>query len=154
MLVTMTRNEFESFEPRALIWACIEPTIGQVKAKSFEVKAQVSAQLSARQQALLMFQIMYGHTQFQQGLEAIGIAELFGVIPYLPGQSRIWSSLKSSMRYFGDDAMLKLLEQMESHYFEADAEWHVADIDRKFQKPISQLDALFHDVMPAALLSM
>jgi hypothetical protein len=158
MLVTMTREKFNSLDSAALIWACIEPTIQQIKAKSLEVKAQVSAQLTAGQQALLMFQILYGHTRFQLGQKPIGTAELYGLIPYLPGQSRIWSSLRSAMGYFKDDAMQHLLEKMESLYLEAEiqhngTEWYSqwTDPESEFRVPIDQLDATFQEIMPSTI---
>ena len=158
MLVTMTREKFNSLDSTTLIWACIEPTIQQIKAKSFEVKAQVSAQLTAGQQALLMFQILYGHTRFQLGQPPVGTAQFFGLIPYLPGQSSIWSSLKSAMGYFGDNAMQRLLEKMESLYLEVEikqsgieqrSQW--TDPESEFNPLIEQFNETLQEIMPSTI---
>jgi hypothetical protein len=156
MLVTMKRQVFDSLEPVALAWACIEPTIQQIYGKDFHVKSQVYAQLTTGQRALLMFHVLYGHTPN-------GVAEFYSLIPYLPGQSAIWAELKAGMSYFGEDAMLRLLEEMEEVYSILEArkqqegtEWRdvgAKDLedDPELLVSIDRLDANYHQIAPATL---
>jgi hypothetical protein len=61
MLVTMKRQAFDSLDPAALGWACIEPTLQQVHGISPTVKSQVLAQLTSGQRALFLFRVLYDH---------------------------------------------------------------------------------------------
>jgi hypothetical protein len=156
MVVTMKRQDFDSLEPVALAWACIEPTIQQIYGKDFQVKSRVYDHLTTGQRALLMFHVLYGHTPN-------GVAEFYSLIPYLPGQSAIWAELKAGMNYFGEDAMLRLVEEMEEVYSILEArkqqegtEWRdvgVMDLenDPELLKSIDRLDANYHQIAPATL---
>jgi hypothetical protein len=106
MLVTMKRKDFEALNDVSLIWTCIEPTIQQVRGKNFVVKSDVYAQLSTGQRALLMFQMLYGHT-------SNGVEEFYSHLSYLLLNKGVWSQLKNGMRYFGDYDMIQVLEKVE-----------------------------------------
>lgn len=110
MLVTMKQQVFGSLDDDSLIWACIEPTIQKIRGKDFSVKGNVYTELSVGQRALLMFQIIYGHT-------SNGITEFYCLVPYLPSGRGIWQELKKGMQYFGSYSMLKLLGEMERDYY-------------------------------------
>lgn len=105
MLVTIKQKDFEAFEDASLIWACIEPTIQQVRGKSFTIKSEVYVTLTPGQRALLMFQMLYGHT-------TNGIETFFSHLAYLLSNQGVWSQLKKGMEYFGDQDMVQILEKM------------------------------------------
>ena len=109
MLVRMERQTFEAMDDASLLWACIEPTIRQIRGRNPAVKTDAYAQLSAGQRALLMFQILYGHS-------TSGVAEFYCLVPHLPSKEGIWGELKAGMRYFGDRSMVELLGEMEAGY--------------------------------------
>ena len=106
MLVKIRRNDFEVLNDVSLIWACIEPTIQLIRGKNFIVKSEVYAHLTTGQQALLMFQVLYGHT-------TKGIEEFYSHLSYLLSNKGVWSQLKNGMQYFGDYEMLHILEKMD-----------------------------------------
>lgn len=109
MLVTMKRPVFDTLDDVALGWACIEPTIQQIRGKELNVKSQVYAQLTAGQRGLLMFWVLYGHARN-------GVAQFYSEVEYLLAHADLWSELKLGLSYFGDDAMLRLIEKMEGVY--------------------------------------
>ena len=110
MLVAMNHQVFDSLDEVSLIWACIEPTIQKIRGKNFAIKADAYTHLTIGQQALLMFQILYGHT-------SIGVTEFYCLIPYLPSKGGIWQELKKGMQHFEDYSMLQLLSKMERDYY-------------------------------------
>ncbi|SDM85477.1 DMP19 family protein [Acetanaerobacterium elongatum] len=106
MLVTIKQGDFESLNDVSLIWACIEPTITQIRGKSYIVKSEAYATLNPGQRALLMFQVLYGHT-------SNGIEEFYFHLSYLLSNKDVWSQLKKGMQYFEDFDMLQILEDMD-----------------------------------------
>lgn len=109
MLVSVNQQAFDTLDDASIIWTCIEPTIQKIRGKNIAIKTDSYADLSAGQRALLMFQIMYGHT-------STGVMEFYNLVPYLPSKSGIWQELKKGMQYFGDRSMLQLLSEMEKDY--------------------------------------
>lgn len=108
MLGMIDRRVFDSLEENALIWACIHPLIHEIRGKDPIIKTEAYSSLTKGQRALLMFQILYGHTSG-------GAAEFFGRADMLAIKG-IWAEMQKSMRYFGDEAMLSLLMEMEEVY--------------------------------------
>lgn len=53
-----------------------EPTIQQVRGKNFVVKSEVYSHLTTGKRALLMFQMLYGHT-------SKGVEEFYSHLSYL-----------------------------------------------------------------------
>jgi len=109
MLITMKRQMIDSLDDHALPWACIEPVIQQIRGKNFMMKSQVYIQLTTGQRALLMFQVLYGHTHN-------GIAEFYDHTSYFLAEPGIWDQFKDGMKYFGENTMLQLIEEMEEMY--------------------------------------
>lgn len=143
MRVAINRHEFDTLESNTLAWACIEPVIQQIYAKDFTVKAQVYAQLTVGQRALLMFKMLHGHTNY-------GVTEFFDLIPHLPGQSQVWGELQSGMVYFGDEAMLHLLQKMEQVYHALKTGKQHAD-DLEFRAAVESLNERYFEVAPLTL---
>lgn len=153
MLVTMKRQAFDSLDPAALGWACIEPTLQQVHGISPTVRSQVLAQLTPGQRALFLFRVLYDHV-------GDSAADLYCWVSYLLSEAKKWSAIKAGSRYFGDDAMLHLLEEieglLEARHQEGDAlrrdalPWDLDD-DPELFASISQLNATFHEIVPTTL---
>ncbi len=153
MLVTMKRQVFNSLDHAALIRACTEPTLQQIRAKHPTVKSQVLAQCTPGQQALVMFLVLYNHA-------GDSAADLYCWVSYLLREPNTWSAIKAGSRYFGDGAMLQLLEEiegvLEARHHQADAgrrdvlPWDL-DNDPELLASISQLNATFHEIAPTTL---
>ncbi len=130
MLTSMNRETFGRMDDESLIWACIEPTIRQIRGKNHSVKFEAYEGLTEGQRALLMFQIMYGHSKS-------GVTEFYAIVPHLPSGNGIWVELKKSMRYFGDLSMLQLLSELEGDYGP--------------RSSVDKNNALFFEALPAAI---
>jgi hypothetical protein len=150
MLTRMERQHFDSLDDESLIWECIEPVIRQIRGKSVAIKREAASHLTSGQQALLMFQVLYGHSC--RG----GITELFSSLSYLLDSKGIWQELKDAMDYFHIAPMVTLLNDMQSAYFSQENN-NSSSNDR--QEPwnaavIQKLDAELNIALPVALKSV
>lgn len=149
MLITIKREKFDSLDDSALPWACIEPVVQQIRGKSFNIKSQVYTQLTDGQRALLMFQVIYGHTRN-------GINEFFDHTSYFLSEQGVWGQFRNGMKYFNEKEMLQLIEEIERFY-------QIVQ-DEKYQKPefncgnephfkntIKQIDNKLKEIMPLSL---
>ena len=153
MVVTMKRQVFNSLDHATLASTCIEPTLQQLHGINPVVRSQVYAQLTPGQLALFMFRVLYDHAGNSAG-------DLYCWVSYLLGESQRWSAIKAGSRYFGDDSMLQLLEEievlLEARYQHEDVEqrdalpWDLDD-DPDLFASISQLNATFHEIAPTTL---
>lgn len=156
MLVTMRREMFESLDNAALAWACIEPTIQQIRGKPVKLKQQVYARLSGGQRALLMFWVLTGHAQH-------GVLQFYSEVSYLLAQADIWQEMKAGMGYFGADDMVRLIEEMEALYraleanpLPGDTVWHGAPAEGglgnqpELLAAVDRLDIMLRKIAPAA----
>jgi hypothetical protein len=107
MLVTMKRQVFDSLDPAALAWECIGPIALPLRGKHPTVKSRVYAQLTAGQQALFVVQVFQNHAGEEAG-------DLYCWVSTLLRDPQAWAAIKAGVRYFGDEAMLHLLEQIEN----------------------------------------
>ncbi len=114
-MITIKRKDFETLNDVSLIWTCIGPTITQIRGKDFVVKSEAYAPLNPGQRALLMFQVLYGHS-------SNGVEEFFSHLSYLLINKGVWSQLKKGMKYFGDYDMAQILEKMDIVYQSLKAE--------------------------------
>ena len=156
MLVTVEQKDFEALDDISLIWTCIGPTIQQIRGKSFAVKSEVYAPLNPGQRALLMFQILYGHT-------SNGVEEFYSHLAYLLSNRGVWSQLKKGMQYFGDHGMVQILEKMdtvfqslETEEFEEAREQHNVlitgtDKNAELYAAISLLNKSFSAALPLSV---
>ena len=99
------KQAFDSYGDEALTWACIGPMLIQVRAKSMEVKGQLYKQLTEGQRALMMFHVFYGHAKHSA-------SELYAWTAHLLSEGESWEHVLSSLRYFGDDQLLELVERV------------------------------------------
>ncbi len=140
MLITMTREAFEGLDDMPLIWACIEPTIRQIRGKNPSVKLDAYAGLTKGQQALLMFQILYGHTL--QGVESFFLYQ-----SYMLTEKGAWPQMESGMRYFGASEMARFLDEMRAGY----EEYEKNPKDAASLAALEGLDARLRENLPAAI---
>lgn len=100
----MDRNTFHTLSDERLGWACMEPTFQQIRAKSPEVKNEAISHLGGGQKALCMFRILYGHS-------SNSAEEYYGWICYLLDQPGYWEGVLEGLRFYGDKALIELLEE-------------------------------------------
>lgn len=154
MLVTMKRQIFDSLDPAALGQACIEPILRPLHGINPDAKAQLSTQLTPGQRAQFMFVALYNHVG-----EAAG--DLYCWVSYLlRKEPKTWLATRAAARYFGDDAMLQLLEEieglLEARHQQGDTEerdalpWDL-DEDPEFFASMNQLNVRFHEIAPTTL---
>lgn len=105
MLVVMKREQFDSFERDQLGRACIEPVLHKVRGKNPEVKAQVYQQLSLGQRALFMFHVLHDHAHGS-------VTEFTCWIAHTLEEFSYWIGIQAGLRYFGQEGMLGLLDEM------------------------------------------
>lgn len=102
-LVAMTKQDFDSMDNERLTWACVEPTLLQIRGKNMTVKAQALAQLTKAQQALCMFRVLYDHAKNSA-------SEYYSWISYLLDNASYWTGVMGGLRFYGDTTMLQLLD--------------------------------------------
>lgn len=108
MLVTLNRREYEALSDAALIRACLDATIREIRGRDFKIKSQVYQRLESGQRALLMFQMLYGHSES-------GVTGFF-CLSYILSQASVWQELRHGAGYFGDYTLLNLIGEMEQVY--------------------------------------
>lgn len=146
MLIRMKRADFYSFNDNDLGWACIEPVIQKIRGRDLNIKSQVYAQLTRGQKALLMFFVLYGHSNK-------GIIQFYNEMGYLIKNVDIWSELKSASAYFDDESLLKILKEMEKMYYILQKQQmenygiEINNLDPELQKDINLLNERFHKVI-------
>lgn len=151
MLVTMKRPVFDSLDHAALVWACIEPTIEQIRGKDLTVKSKVYKQLTTGQRALLMFWFLYGHARWT--------AEFYWIVSYYISELKVWSGIKNGIRYFGDEAMFRIYEEIEgvlearSQEIGESREVSVLDLDDdpKLFTTVDRIHEMYHKITPETI---
>jgi hypothetical protein len=143
MLVTIRRTTFGTLDARSLAWLCIEPAIQLTRAKNISIKSQIYNQLTAGQQALYMFWVLYGHG-------GNGVIQFYAQIEYLLAQVDIWSQLRDAFTRFGDNKMVQLVGEMEAVYCALVLRNPVGDL-ADVQATIRRLDATYGQRIPVAL---
>jgi hypothetical protein len=157
MLVRIKIKDFEILNDSSLIWTCVEPTILKIRGKNFVVKSEAYSQLNTGQRALLMFQILYGHT-------STGVEEFYAHQSYLLSNKKVWSQMKNGMQYFEDSDMLKILEQMDNLFQRLETEAFnenreqqnasIADLDRKVElsESINLINKSLREILPFTII--
>jgi hypothetical protein len=90
MTIQMKREEFEALDDRALVWACVEPIISRIRGRSPDIKSGVYQTLTPDQQALVLFQIYYGHSR--------SAAELYWFTCEYLSQPELWGRIKETVK--------------------------------------------------------
>ncbi len=156
MLVTMKQQEFNALDPITLAQACIEPTLQQLHAiLPPPARWQIISQLTPGQQALFLFHVLYDHA-------GDSAADLYICVLQLLREPHKWSAIKASSRYFGDDSMFQLLEQLESTLQARQQQesteqpalpWDL-DHDPQLNTALAQLNSKYHEIAPDSLKLM
>ncbi len=148
MFITVKRKDFETLNDVSLIWTCIEPAILQARGKSFTIKSEVFANLTAGQRALFMFQVLYGHI-------SKGVEEFYSHLSYLLSNKGVWLQLIEGMKYFRDYDMVKILEKMDLVFKEI-AQQHnalIVSIDKntELSASMSLINRSLSDTLPSTI---
>lgn len=152
-LVTMKKQDFDSLSDERLGWACIEPTFQQIRGKNMSVKTQVISKLTMGQQALCMFRAMYDHAKNSA-------AEYYCWLSHLMDQPGYWAGVTDSLRFFGDDSMILLLEETKeslgARNLKLGIQWSNAalkdlDHDQELLREVHLLFDRFQDISPDSL---
>lgn len=139
---TIKRQAFDTLDDKQLIWACIEPTINEIRGRDYAAKAKEYTKLNPGQRALLAVQVIYGHT-------TSGAMEFYNHLAYLLPHPGVWSMLKSGAQYFGDDSLLHLLSEMEAFYRQI--EKGIRTDAPELEAIINQLDKSLNKQMPLTI---
>lgn len=152
-LVAMKQKDLDTLSDERLGWACMEPTFQLIRGKSPLIKSQVISQLTEGQKALCMFRVMYDHSRNSEG-------EYYAWISYLQELPGYWTGVMDSIRFFGDDLMIHLLQDtkkvLEERNDKLGKEWAdtaITDIDREaeLREAISGLFERFEQIVPNSL---
>ncbi|WP_438445298.1 hypothetical protein [Gorillibacterium sp. sgz5001074] len=155
MLVSMDRTAYKALEDRALVWACIEPTISRIRGKGTDVKNNVFQELTPGQQGLFLFQIFYGHARSP--------AELFWFACDYLANGKLWARMKENLSVFGCGTLVNLYVDMERsflpHVLKSAAEGReitVSDLDRsqELMRDAGRLFNLYRDAAGEAIASI
>jgi hypothetical protein len=131
MLVEMKRQQLNTLDDERLIWACIEPTVREIRGKSLAVKMTASGGLTQGQRALLMLQVMLGHSRE-------GIENFFCQLEYMLSNRGVWKAFRNSALLFRDGRLQQLYGRMESCYFEK-------------TEDLAGLDAELSEILPGSV---
>lgn len=147
MLTVIDKKAFDEMDDVALIWACIEPTIRQIRGKSPAIKMEFSRSLTPGQQALLMFQILWGHA-------SDGAAAFFGSMAYMLEKQGFWAELQKGVKYFGAHAFARLLGRMEYAYHAIEEAGESVRTSTEMNDDINMIDAELEKLLPEAALTV
>ncbi|GIP33447.1 hypothetical protein [Paenibacillus sp. J2TS4] len=152
-LVAMKKQEFDSLDDDSLGWACMEPTLLQIRGKEMAVKTEAISRLNKGQQALCMFRVLYDHAKNSA-------VEYYTWISYLLDKPGYWSGVTGGLRFFGDSSMMHLLvetkEVLEASNHRrrvsiSDATYKDLEQDNELQNAVSHLFARFLELAPHSL---
>lgn len=105
MLVKLSFDEFMSLDSHSISWKCIEPITMQVRGKSFEERQKILQPLNKAQLATFMFYVYHNHIN--------SIEEMYWFTQYYLSDIKIWPSIKASVRFYEDQELFTILEEVE-----------------------------------------
>lgn len=148
-LVAMKKQQFDSLDDERLGWACMEPTLLQIRGKDISVKTEAISRLTQGQRALCMFRVLYDHAKHSA-------SEYYAWISYLLDKPDYWSGVIGGLRFFGDTSMIRVLEKtkevLESRNAKLGLQWSDAslnDLDRD-QELLNAVTVLFERFLEIA----
>lgn len=142
---SITSQAFNALNDKEVVWACIGPYIDDIRGRDFETKKAAYLQLTPGLQALLAFQILYGHTSH-------GVQEFYDHLAYLLPHTGVWSILRSGIEYFGDHALSHLLAEMEDLYRQMEKGTHIDAPELEIV--INKLNRSLHEQIPISLKTL
>ncbi|MBS4172240.1 hypothetical protein [Bacillus sp. FJAT-49736] len=106
MLITMSRDHFNSLKDEELPRACFEHIIPLIRGKNTSVKEEIYKKLSKKQKALFMFNAYYNHA-------INSLVEFYWWSSYYLAQPNAWSEIKKALQYFNAELMLHIILEIE-----------------------------------------
>ncbi|WP_336780870.1 hypothetical protein [Paenibacillus illinoisensis] len=88
-----------------LSWLCVQPMLISVRGKDVAAKTEMYRQLNEGQQALFLFYSYHNHTK--------SLAEFYWFSAYNIIEMKSWSGIRNGMRYFNQNEMVALLDNIE-----------------------------------------
>ncbi|MGG1658817.1 hypothetical protein [Brevibacillus sp. NRS-1366] len=156
MLVAIKREYFDSLPPDQLGRACIEPVLLPLRGKNPSVKAEVYQQLTLGQRALFMFHVFHDH--------ACGSAvEFYSWTAYTRQEFSYWIGIQAGLRFFGQEQMITLLEEMNNVLEErnqrlgktmADASLQDLEDDALLDETVNRLYTTYQRIVPDTVLTI
>lgn len=157
----MVKMEFDTLRPEEVCKVCFGALLEAYKLKAANqtngdnrvVKELFYKELTVGQQALFSYFIYHEHA-------IQSFVEFCWWNVYFFAQAPVWSSIKSGVQFFGDDAMLQFLDRteavlMSNHYPRSLDAFHITreDIngDRELLASLAPLHDEFHTLAPAAV---
>jgi hypothetical protein len=148
MLVILKQKDFEMLDDISLIWTCIQPTIQNIRAKNFTIKLDAYSMLTDGQKALLMFQIMYGHT--------MNNVEEFFHLHYILSNYNFWLEMKNGMDFFNAHDMKQFIDEMYFTYELYYKNCNICLCDIEKNSPLffrlSWLNKSYSDILPLTII--
>lgn len=95
----------EDLSSEQLSWLCIQPMLISVRGKDVAAKVEVYRQLHEGQQAIFLFYSYHNHTK--------SLTEFYWFSAYNIIDIKSWNGIKNGMRYFNQNEMVTLLDDIE-----------------------------------------
>ncbi|WP_440117793.1 hypothetical protein [Paenibacillus sp. QZ-Y1] len=95
----------EDLSSEQLSWLCVQPLLISVRGKDVAAKVEVYRQLHEGQQAIFLFYSYHNHTK--------SLAEFYWFSAYNIIEMKSWNGIKNGMRYFNQNEMVTLLDDIE-----------------------------------------
>ncbi|MDQ0721848.1 hypothetical protein QF049_003109 [Paenibacillus sp. W4I10] len=95
----------EDIHSKQLTWLCIKPMLVSVRGRDMAAKTEIYRQLHEGQQALFLFYSYHNHTK--------SLAEFYWFSAYNIIEIKSWNGIKNGMRYFNQNEMVDLLDDIE-----------------------------------------
>lgn len=154
-MVKMNRQTFHLLEDSELIQACFDPLIQRYKEEQQLGNDFIPLfnQLSQGQQAMFVFQTYYVHA-------VESLTEYYWWSAYYLATVKRWIGLKSGLRYFGENELLRVLEETEKVLIETNHPLKLEEFelsrDHLHQHPkllasIEMLEEKFQELVPGTL---
>jgi hypothetical protein len=147
MRICLKRENFFDMDDRQLLWTCIEPVIVRVRGKSYAFKNEFSRQLTEGQRALLMFEVLFGHT-------SAGVVSFYENFSYLLVHPGFWAELKKGIAFFQDEPLLGIvteLERLYNFYYAGDSTLSESADKDFIMRDAGRLDTRFKETFPGSI---
>lgn len=95
----------EDLSSEQISWLCVQPMLLSVRGKDIAAKAEVYHQLHEGQQAMFLFYSYHNHTK--------SLTEFYWFSAYNIIEIKSWQGIKNGMRYFNQNEMVNLLDDIE-----------------------------------------
>ncbi|WP_433922992.1 hypothetical protein [Paenibacillus taichungensis] len=95
----------EDLGSEQLSWLCVQPMLISVRGKDVAAKVEVYRRLHEGQQAIFLFYSYHNHTK--------SLAEFYWFSAYNIIDMKSWNGIKNGMRYFNQNEMVTLLDDIE-----------------------------------------